>query len=184
LNTKAVIIDSGLHTGLEKFCIRKNINLIGIAPETVVEYPRLNNEFSNKMLTSGHSHFILFPNLKSWGDETKFKISFAERIASGRKSFPYKSKIVGVILGNIPNSEDEISLFIDKNLPLILMEDSNLTQSIKSVRNGEEDAINDVENSENNEFFNKISKYSKIIEIDDDSENLASAVHLCLTISI
>ncbi len=29
----------------------------------------------------------------------------------------------------------------------------------------------------------KIASYSKIIEIDDDSENLASAVHICLTIS-
>ena len=42
------------------------------------------------------------PELK-WGDETKFKINLAERIANGRKGFPYKSKVVGIILGNIPN---------------------------------------------------------------------------------
>ena len=28
-----------------------------------------------------------------------------------------------------------------------------------------------------------ISNYKKLIEIEDDSENLASAVHICLTLS-
>ena len=30
LNTRAIIIDSGLQTGIEKFCLRKNITLIGM----------------------------------------------------------------------------------------------------------------------------------------------------------
>src|SRR5690606_21624366 len=120
--------------------------------------------------------------------EYKFKLSFADRLANGRKGFPYKSKVVGIILGNIPNCEDEISYFIDKNWPLILIEDSEISQIIKAVRNGEE--LDDLENYEElmkNEdkmkLINKIAKYSKVIEIDDDSENLASAVHLSLTIS-
>lgn len=208
MNTRAVIIDSGLQTGAEKFCIRRNINLIGVAPESMIEYPihpRPNPEkISNSMLTSGHSHFLLLNNLKSWGEEHKFKLSLAERIANGRKGFPYKSKVVGVILGNIPNCEEEISYFIDKNWPLILIEDSELSQLIKSVRNGEEipeeiksntnESVGNQSNQSNqanqasqNPFkmalINKIAKYSKVIEIEDDSENLASAVHLCLTIS-
>ncbi len=193
MNTRAVILDSGLHTGAEKFCIRRNLNLIGVAPESMIEYPRPNPEkFSNKMLTSGHSHFLLLSNLVTWGDEHKLKLSFAERIATGRKGFPYKSKVVGVILGNIPNCEEEISYFIDKNWPLILIEDSELSQLIKSVRNGEDFAAesksykNENANSQNPlkmALINKIAKYSKVIEIEDDSENLASAVHLCLTIS-
>ena len=73
-----------------------------------------------------------------------------------------------------------------------------MSQLIKSVRNGEE--IPAELNSNKNEsvgyqsnqtsqnpfkmaLINKIAKYSKVIEIEDDSENLASAVHLCLTIS-
>ncbi len=180
-----MIIDSGLQTGIESFCIRKNLNLIGVAPEGMIDYPIPNPEqFSNKMLTNGHSHFILLGNEKTklnWGDEFKFKLSFAERISSGRKGFPYKSKVVGIILGNVPNCESEISYFIDKNWPLILIEDSELSQTIKSAYNGEE--IEKSKLSDRESFITKISKYSKLIEIDDDSENLASAVHLCLTIS-
>ena len=48
LNTRAIILDSGLQTGIEKFCLRKNITLIGIAPENKIEYPKINpEEFSN-----------------------------------------------------------------------------------------------------------------------------------------
>jgi hypothetical protein len=191
LNTRAIIIDSGLQTGAEKFCIRRNINLIGVAPESMIEYPRPNPEkFSTRMLTSGHTHFLLLNNLKIWGEEHKLKLSLAERVANGRKGFPYKSKVVGVVLGNIPNCEEEISYFIDKNWPLILIEDSELSQLIKSVRNGEEIPTEAKSNKNDNnlnpykiDLINKIAKYSKVIEIDDDSENLASAVHLCLTIS-
>ena len=60
LNTRAIILDSGLQTGIEKFCLRKNITLIGIAPENKIEYPKINpEEFSNTLLTNGHTHFIL-----------------------------------------------------------------------------------------------------------------------------
>ncbi len=153
----------------------------------MVEYPIPNpEEFSSKMLTNGHTHFILLGDEKNklnWGEEYKFKLSFAERLASGRKGYPYKSKIVGVILGNIPNCENEISYFIEKNLPLILIEDSELSQNIKTAFNGEEfDKTNSA--VKDNLLIEKVSKYSKLIEIEDDSENLASAVHLCLTISI
>lgn len=140
------------------------------------------------MLTNGHSHFILFSNNEgksnyTWGDEAKFKLSFAERVANGRKNFPYKTKVVGVILGNIPNCEVEICHFIDKNWPLILIEDSDVSQYIKSVRNGEE--IDESIKEDHNKFIlvEKIAKYSKVIEIDDDSEILASALHISLTVS-
>jgi hypothetical protein len=118
-NTKAIIIDSGLQTGIEKFCIRRSIPLVGIAPENKIEYPKPNPEkFSNKMLTNGHTHFILLGNDMSkfnWGDEAKFKIQFADRIINGRKGFPYKGKGVGIILGNIPNCIDEI-LYVNMKL--------------------------------------------------------------------
>ena len=184
LNTRAIILDSGLQTGIEKFCLRKNITLIGIAPENKIEYPKINpEEFSNTLLTNGHTHFILLgkddKNL-NWGQEAKFKVNFAERLANGRKgAYQYKAKVVGVILGNITNCVDECLMFMDKKWPLILIEDSDFCQFIKDSRYAptDEDA---------NKYGDKIAligKYSKLIEIDDDSENLAASIHICLTLS-
>ena len=78
--------------------MRKNIVLIGIAPESQIEYPKANPDpFSTTMLTNGHSHFILLgkddKNMK-WGDETKFKVNFVERLAVGRKGSCYRSKVI------------------------------------------------------------------------------------------
>jgi len=184
LNTRAIIIDSGLQTGIEKFCLRKNITLIGIAPENKIEYPKINpEEFSNTLLTNGHTHFILLgkdDKTLNWGQEAKFKVNFAERLANGRKgAYQYKAKVVGVILGNIPNCVDECLMFMEKKWPLILVEDSDFCQFIKDSRYAptDEDA---------NKYGDKIAligKYSKLIEIDDDSENLAASIHICLTLS-
>lgn len=184
LNTRAIIIDSGLQTGIEKFCLRKNLTLIGIAPENKIEYPKINpEEFSNTLLTNGHTHFILLgkdDKTLNWGQEAKFKVNFAERLANGRKgAFQYKAKVVGVILGNIPNCVDECLMFMEKKWPLILVDDSDFCQFIKESRyaSTDEDA---------NKYGDKIAligKYSKLIEIDDDSENLAASIHICLTLS-
>ena len=184
LNTRAIILDSGLQTGIEKFCLRKNITLIGIAPENKIEYPKINpEEFSNTLLTNGHTHFILLgkdDKSLNWGQEAKFKVNFAERLANGRKgAYQYKAKVVGVILGNIPNCVDECLMFMDKKWPLILVEDSDFCKFIKDSRYAQTD-------EDANKYGDKIAligKYSKLIEIDDDSENLAASIHICLTLS-
>ena len=184
LNTRAIILDSGLQTGIEKFCLRKNITLIGIAPENKIEYPKINpEEFSNTLLTNGHTHFILLgkdDKSLNWGQEAKFKVNFAERLANGRKgAYQYKAKVVGVILGNIPNCVDECLMFMDKKWPLILVEDSDFCQFIKDSRYAQTD-------EDANKYGDKIAligKYSKLIEIDDDSENLAASIHICLTLN-
>ncbi|MCQ2816794.1 MAG: hypothetical protein MJ252_05960 [archaeon] len=183
LNCRAVIIDSGLQTGVERFCLRKNIELIGIAPEGQIEYPKINPEpFSNTLLTNGHTHFILIgkddKNI-TWGQEAKIKVGFAERLANGRKgAYSYKSKVVGIILGNNGDCMDEIMMFIERQWPLILIEDSDLAQTIKEVR-----YANEEDSDKYGDKLLAIGKYSKLIEIDDDSENLAASVHICLTIS-
>ena len=179
LNTRAVIIDSGLQTGIEKFCLRKNITLIGIAPENKIEYPKINpEEFSNSLLTNGHTHFILLgkdDKSLNWGQEAKFKVNFAERLANGRKgAYQYKAKVVGIILGNIPNCTDEVLMFMEKKWPLILVEDSDFSQFIKDSRY----APNEDEANKYGDKIALIGKYSKLIEIDDDSENLA-AIRCC-----
>ena len=184
LNTRAIIIDSGLQTGIEKFCLRKNITLIGIAPENKIEYPKINpEEFSNSLLTNGHTHFILLgkdDKSLNWGQEAKFKVNFAERLANGRKgAYQYKAKVVGIILGNIPNCTDEVLMFMEKKWPLILVEDSDFSQFIKDSRY----APNEDEANKYGDKIALIGKYSKLIEIDDDSENLAASIHICLTLS-
>ena len=181
-NTQAIIIDSGIQNGIERFCLRKNLNLIGIAPENKIEYPKMNSyNFSNTMLTNGHSHFILLGNddkKLEWGNESKFKINFIERLIKGKKSiFDYECKCVGVIFGNIPNCVDECLMFVKNNWPLIIIEDSEFSQMIKEIRD------NEVNGNKYGEKIKTIGKYGKIIEIDDDSENLASAIHICLTVS-
>ena len=184
LNTRAIILDSGLQTGIERFCLRKNITLIGIAPENKIEYPKINPEdFSNTLLTNGHTHFILLgkdDKSLNWGQEAKFKVNFAERLANGRKgAYQYKAKVVGVILGNIPNCVDECLMFMEKKWPLILVEDSDFSQFIKDSRY----AQTDEEANKYGDIIALIGKYSKLIEIDDDSENLAASIHICLTLS-
>ena len=181
LNTRAIILDSGLQTGIEKFCLRKNLTLIGIAPENKIEYPKINpEEFSNTLLTNGHTHFILLgkdDKSLEWGQEAKFKVNLAERLANGRKgAYQYKAKVVGVILGNIPNCVDECLMFMDKKWPLILVEDSDFCQFIKDSRY----ASNDDDANKYGDKIALIGKYSKLIEIDDDSENLAASIHICL----
>jgi len=57
--------------------------------------------------------------------------------------------MVGVILGNLSNCEDEIYYFVEKDLPLILIDDSDLTSIIRKLKKGEN--IRGV--SESNNFF-------------------------------
>jgi hypothetical protein len=118
-----------------------DINLIGIAPKEQIELPKISNEkYSNNTLSQGHSHFILLgkEGIKlEWGDEYKIKLSFAERMASGRKGFSYKCKMVGVILGNNPRCEEEINYFVQKDLPVILVDDSELSNVIRRLKKGE-----------------------------------------------
>lgn len=72
-----------------------------------------------------------------WGEETKIKLNFAERLASGRKGFSYKCKMVGVLMGNLSKCEEEVNYFIERNLPVILVDDSDITKAIRALRKGE-----------------------------------------------
>ena len=56
----AAILDSGVGSGIEKFCLRKHISLIGVAPEKEIIYPRINPVGrKDNELTNGHTHFVL-----------------------------------------------------------------------------------------------------------------------------
>jgi len=59
-NTGAILIDSGIGSCVEKFCIRKGLKLLGICPESQISYPKL-SEIHRKPneLTNGHTHLIM-----------------------------------------------------------------------------------------------------------------------------
>lgn len=87
----ACVIDSGIGSGIEKFCMRKSVPLIGVCPENEISYPvNLSNKKQNE-LTNGHTHFILIgddnKNKCRWGDEAKIKAEVAKRIAKGRSKY-------------------------------------------------------------------------------------------------
>jgi len=40
--TDAVILDSGIRTGIEPFAVRRDVKLVGVCPEHLVKMPKLN----------------------------------------------------------------------------------------------------------------------------------------------
>ena len=122
-HTDAVIIDSAISTGIEKFCIRKNVKLIGVAPEAEILYPKVNptERFDNE-LTNGHTHFILLGDKKKelkWGDESHVKAEIADKVAAGKYGNKPKCKVVAVLIGDNDRCVNELACVIDtcyKNL--------------------------------------------------------------------
>jgi hypothetical protein len=113
-NTGSAIIDSGLSSSIEKFCIRKNIKLMGVSPEAQICYPKLTSKKVNE-LTNGHTHFFLIgkeDKSNNWGDESGLKFELAGRVAAGRSrgmgsgSGP-ACKVVTVVMGD--NAESALA---------------------------------------------------------------------------
>lgn len=90
--TDAMIIDSGISSCVEKFCLRKNVKLIGVCPEAECSYPRLNPaQRQENELANGHTHFVLIGKEDKsrkfkWGDESQLKFELARRITVGRNA--------------------------------------------------------------------------------------------------
>ena len=129
--TDATIIDSGLGTGIEKFCLRKNVKLMGVAPEHEIIYPRINPDVKkDNELTNGHTHFILLGDNKdsdvkpaksktlakkagkklAWGEEAQVKFDLAKRLAAGRNKIGGSTncKIVTVLIGDNPQCYQDV----------------------------------------------------------------------------
>jgi hypothetical protein len=88
----ACIIDSGVGSGIEKFCMRKNVPLIGVCPENEISYPVNSANKKANELTNGHTHFVLIGSDDGkykfrWGEEAKIKAEVAKRISKGRSKY-------------------------------------------------------------------------------------------------
>ena len=90
-NSKSIILDSGMGSSIEKFCVRRGVTLIGVCPEDVITYPKLLKKQKDQ-LANGHTHFVLIGNKEDksknakrfiWGDESSLKYDLARRIAAG-----------------------------------------------------------------------------------------------------
>lgn len=86
LNSGALIIDSGVGSCIEKFCIRKGLKLVGVCPEAQISYPKL-SELHRKQneLTKGHTELIIIGKEDGkvsyeWGHESNLKYDFAKRV--------------------------------------------------------------------------------------------------------
>ena len=143
----ATIIDSGIGSGIEKFCIRKRIPFFGVAPDECISYPRLSQEApKDNELTNGHSHFVLIgdneaveaykkdkkgerPKSFERGDETYVKFDLAKRIAAGRskKNGAPPCKIVTVLLGDNEKCAKEIEHSLQLGYPVVVVEGSKLS---------------------------------------------------------
>lgn len=115
-HTDAVIIDSATVTGIEKFCIRRNVKLMGVAPEADILYPKVNpTEHFDNELTNGHTHFVLIGDKKTefhWGDEAPLKAEIADKMAAGKYGNKPKCKVVGVLLGDNDKCTKELECVI------------------------------------------------------------------------
>lgn len=110
-NCDAVVIDSGISTGIEKYAIRRGVKLIGVAPENEIKYPKINPTFQDPLeLSNGHTHLFLLNNQENdfvWSQEVWFKSELAVKVAEGRGPKGSKRtdgrprcKIVNVLLGD------------------------------------------------------------------------------------
>ena len=200
-NTGAFVIDSGLGTNIEKFCLRKGVILIGVSPEAEVEYPRLNQANRTPIeLTNGHTHFFCVGAAKGkqgemkWGSESNLKFELAKRITVGRKvgygvSQAPSCKMVTVIVGdNEVQALADIEASLNNKNPIVILSGSPLCNSINAQlsKRKENPKANDTFKigDTKDKMIERLLKYSRVVMSSDNSEDIASVVHFLLTISI
>lgn len=129
----AVIIDSGIGSGIEKFCMRKNVPLIGVCPESEISYPVNSSNKKENELTNGHTHFFLIGSDENnkkykWGEEAQLKAEIAKRISKGRSKYgsSYVCKIVVVVVGDNPKCIEDLVQASENKFPIIALEGSQM----------------------------------------------------------
>jgi len=109
--TDAVIIDSGVKSGIEHACENLELKLAGVFPENQVTMPKVGaTVIPETDLTAGHSHLFMIPkneetgDYEKWGSESRIRFMIADAISKGdRESIEKKfnkCKIVVVCMGD------------------------------------------------------------------------------------
>ena len=144
-NSKSIILDSGMGSNIEKFCVRRGVKLIGVCPEDCISYPKILKKQKDE-LANGHTHFVLIGNKEdkskqvrrfAWGDESPLKYDLARRIAAGRQQVgnTFQSappcRIVTVLLGdNEQQAIKDLETSINFKIPVIALEGSPLSKEL------------------------------------------------------
>ena len=82
VKSDAIIISSGVKTGVERFCKVKGVNLIGVYPESQVVMPKVSpSVIPDNVLADGHSQIFSIADqlYVKWGNECKFKLRVAQK---------------------------------------------------------------------------------------------------------
>jgi hypothetical protein len=82
--TDAVIVDSGVRTGLEMAALRRSLSVVGVFPASQVTIPKNNSKPTAddpNELTSGHTHLFSIEDklYQKWDNEAKLKMRIAEK---------------------------------------------------------------------------------------------------------
>jgi len=181
--TDAVLIDSGIKSGIENYCIRRETTLIGVYPECMVSMPKLAAEkIPANVITNGHTHnFMICDKLyHKWGTESKLCMEIAENIRQGSQAARdlkcSPCKMIMVVLGDDESSLGEIKIAVSKKIPIILVDGSDLcSRLIKFVVDGEQLFNENIEGMLKEGHF-YVCKNQK-------SEDIAAFVHFFITVT-
>ncbi|CAD8138345.1 unnamed protein product [Paramecium octaurelia] len=183
-NTDAVIVDSGISTGIEKYVIRRGVKLIGVAPEQEVKYPNQSTGFIDPYeISNGHTHIFLLNNKEKmmvFGLEGVFKINLCKKLAEGRlaKNGQRESlKVVHILLGEQEGFLNELQQAVMANHPIIVIKGSPLCDQY--FQN-----YNNPHANYSNASFGQLVRKGHFYGLNSlDSEDIAQYVHFFLTVT-
>ncbi|CAD8140538.1 unnamed protein product [Paramecium pentaurelia] len=174
-NTDAVIVDSGISTGIEKYVIRRGVKLIGVAPEQEVKYPNQNTGFIDPFeISNGHTHIFLLNNKEKmmvFGLEGVFKINLCKKLAEGRlaKNGQREREQEGFL--------NELQQAVMANHPIIVIKGSPLCDQY--FQN-----YNNPHANYSNASFGQLVRKGHFYGLNSlDSEDIAQYVHFFLTVT-
>jgi hypothetical protein len=181
--TDAVLIDSGVSSGIEKYSMTRNNTLIGVFPECLVAMPKLAAEkVDPKVITNGHTHnFMITDKLyHKWGSESKLMMQIGENISKGstaaRELKCAPCKMIMIVLGDDECCLGEIKIAVQMGIPIILVDGSDLcARLIKFVTDGE------TLHNENVEALLKEGHF--YVCRNQKSEDIAAFAHFFLTVT-
>lgn len=121
------VIDGGTESGVMQMIgeARRNHHysfpLIGVAPESKVQYPGSNNENSEAELDANHSHFVLV-DTDEWGGESQTIIDLTRRICGMKQKHA-----LGILINGGKIAQQDIYLATaqgDQRIPVLVLEGS------------------------------------------------------------
>lgn len=179
----AVILDSGIKTGIEQFALRRKVKIVGVFPESEIRLPKINpTDREWNELANGRTHLFMQCNERSrsygWGDEADLKMAVAKQIATGTDFLRTKCKIVTVVMGDLDNCTADIVLSVQSKLPIIVVPGAPLADAIiRSIGGSKGELPQELEEA-------ILSPDAHIYTMDDNnSEDVAALLHFFLTVT-